>query len=174
MYDIDSVLALGESQVGFHEGRSADGHWNNDQKYSAQVPGLAWSNKQPWCCTFANWLFSQAGVKVPAGAVTASCAAGVAAYKKAKRFTEYPIVGGQVFYGPGGGSHTGVVLKWDDTYVWAYEGNTNTSGSAEGDGVYLKKRKRRDAYVYGYGIPYYEKNVGDTPDSVWRNRSLGR
>lgn len=173
MYDIDSVLKLADSQVGYHEGRTGT-HWNNVQKYSEQVKGLAWSDGQPWCCVFANWCFTQAGVAVPAGAITASCAAGVAAYKKAHRFTEWPIIGGQVFYGAGGGSHTGIVLKYDDTYVWAIEGNTNTSGSAEGDGVYVKKRTRRDPYVYGYGIPYYENNVGNTPDPIWRNKSLGR
>lgn len=173
MFDIRSVLQLADSQVGYQEGRSG-GHWNNRQKYSLQVPGLAWSDGQPWCATFANWCIGQAGVKVPAGAVTASCAAGVAAYKKVKRFTEYPLIGAQVFYGPGGGKHTGIVKAYDDTYIWAVEGNTNSDGSAEGDGVYVKKRKRRDPYVYGYGIPYYENNTGDTPDPIWRNKPLGR
>ena len=173
MFDIDSVLKLASSQVGYHEGKSG-GHWNNHQKYSDQVPGLGRSDGQPWCCTFANWCINQAGVAVPAGAITASCAAGVAAYKKAHRWTEYPVVGAQVFYGPGGGTHTGIVQKWDDVYVWATEGNTNTNGSAEGDGVYGKKRTRRDPYVYGYGIPYYENDTGNTPDPIWRNRSLGR
>lgn len=173
MYDIDSVLKLARSQVGYQESRSG-GRWDNGQKYSDQVRGLEWSDHQPWCATFVAWCMSQAGIKVPAGAVTASCAYGTAAYKKAKRFTEYPIVGGQVFYGPGGGTHTGIVWKYDDTHVWAIEGNTNTSGSAEGDGVYVKKRTRRDPYVYGYGIPYYENDQGNTPDPVWRNRSLGR
>lgn len=173
MYDIASVLGLGKSQVGYQEGKSG-GHWNNRQKYSNQVAGMAWSDGQAWCAVFANWLFGQAGIAVPKGAVTASCAAGVAAYKKAGRFTEYPVVGAQVFYGTGGGSHTGVVLKYDDTFVWAYEGNTNTSGSSEGDGVYLKKRMRRDTYVYGYGIPYYENDRGDTPDPKWHNKPLGR
>jgi hypothetical protein len=173
MYDIDSVLKLAQSQVGYQEGRSG-GHWNNHQKYSDQVPGLAWSDGQPWCCTFANWCFVQGGIAVPAGALTASCSAGVAAYKKVKRFTEYPVTGAQVFYGKGGGTHTGIVLRWDDTSIWAVEGNTNTSGSAEGDGVYVKKRARRDPYVYGYGLPYYEKDVANTPDPVWRNKSLGR
>lgn len=173
MYSIASVLQLANSQVGYHEGRS-NGHWNNLQKYSDQVKGLEWSDGQPYCCTFTSWCFTQAGVAVPAGAITASCAAATAAYKKAHRFTEYPIVGGQVLYGAGGGSHTGIVTKYDDTYVWAVEANTNTSGSAEGDGVYVKKRVRRDAYVYGYGIPYYENDKGNTPDPVWRNKPLGR
>ncbi|MFJ6530875.1 CHAP domain-containing protein [Streptomyces longwoodensis] len=173
MYDIKSVLQLAQSQVGYHEGKTG-AHWNNKQKYAGQTPTLAWADGQAWCATFVNWCLYQAGIKVPAGAITASCAQGVAAYKKVKRFTEYPVVGAQVFYGAGGGSHTGIVLKYDDTYVWAVEGNTNTNGSAEGDGVYVKKRERRDPYVYGYGLPYYENDRADTPDPVWRNKPLGR
>lgn len=173
MYSIRSVLQLAESQVGYREGKSG-GHYNNRQKYSSQVPGLAWSDGQPWCATFVAWCMTQAGIAVPAGATTASCAAGVAAYKKVRRFTEYPVVGAQVFYGAGGGTHTGIVQRWDDTHIWAIEGNTNANGSAEGDGVYVKQRRRRDAYVYGYGIPYYENDKGDSPDPIWRNRPLGR
>jgi hypothetical protein len=173
VYDIASVLRLARSQVGYHEGKSG-GHWNNKQKYSDQVKGLEWSDNQPWCATFVAWCMTQAGVAVPAGAITASCAAGTAAYKKAHRFTEYPVRGAQCFMGTSGGSHTGIVDRWDDTYVWLIEGNTNTSGSAEGDGVYVKKRERRSPYVYGYGIPYYENDKGDTPDPVWRNHPLGR
>lgn len=173
MFDIASVLHLGKSQLGYQEGMT-NAHWNNDQKYSDQLPGFDWSDKQAWCATFAQWLFWQAGIQVPTGARSASCAVSAAAYKKARRFTEYPVIGAQVFYGPNGGTHTGVVSQYDDTYVWAIEGNTNTSGSAEGDGVYLKKRRRKDAYVYGYGLPYYENDVARTPDPLWRNKPLGR
>lgn len=174
MYDINSVIRIAHSQVGYREGRTAAGRWNNDQKYSEQVKGLEWSDHQPWCATFVCWCLTQTGILVPAGALTASCRAATAAYKKARRFTEYPITGGQILFGPEGGSHTGIVTKWDETHVWTIEGNTNSSGSAEGDGVYAKRRLRRDPYVYGYGIPYYENNHGNTPDPVWRNRSLGR
>jgi hypothetical protein len=173
MYGIKSVLQLAQSQVGYHEGKTA-GHNNNDQKYSDQLPGFTWSDGQPWCATFVQWCLWQAGIAVPTGARSAGCAASVAAYRKAGRFTEYPVIGGQVFYGKNGGTHTGIVLRWDETHVWAIEGNTNTDGSAEGDGVYLKKRTRRDPYVYGYGLPYYENDTADTPDPIWRNKQLGR
>ncbi|MDR3080468.1 MAG: hypothetical protein LBV60_05990, partial [Streptomyces sp.] len=75
------------------------------------------------------------------------------------RFSEYPAVGAQVFFGPGGGTHTGLVYAYDATYIYTIEGNTNTSGSAEGDGVYLKKRARRDSYVYGYGYPSFAAGI---------------
>lgn len=174
MYGISSALKLAESQVGYKEGKSSAGRPNNNQKYSDQLPGFAWSDQQPWCATFVQWVLWQVGVSVPTGARSASCRTSCDAYKKARRFTEYPVKGAQIFFGPNGGTHTGIVTRWDDTYVWTIEGNTNTSGSPEGDGVYAKRRTRRDPYVYGYGIPYYENDNGNTPDPVWRNKSLGR
>lgn len=170
MYTTTAAVRIARSQVGYHEGRS-NGHWDNNQKYSDQLPGFSWSDGQPWCATFVQWCLWQVGVPVPAGARSASCSASVASYKRAGRFTEYPGIGFQVFYGSGGGTHTGLVYAYDDTYVYAVEGNTNTTGSAEGDGVYEKKRVRRDAYVYGYGIPYYE-SVCKSADPKWNGRDL--
>ncbi|WTW97691.1 peptidoglycan-binding protein [Streptomycetaceae bacterium NBC_01309] len=105
-----------------------------------------------------SWVFRQAGAAGPAP-VTVSCAAGVAWFRSRGRFSEYPAVGAQVFFGPGGGSHVGLVYAYDAAYAYTVEGNTNATGSAEGDGVHLKKRLRRDAYVYGYGHPAYPGGI---------------
>lgn len=161
------VIRVAKSQVGYHEGYSG-GHWNNNQKYSAAVPGLEWSNYQAWCATFCAWVFQEAGMPKGSYPVTASCALGVSWWKKENRFSEYPAIGAQVFFGPGGGSHTGLVYAYDATYIYTVEGNTNSSGSAEGDGVYLKKRSRRDSYVYGYGYPAYPSGIV-TADPTWKN-----
>ncbi|ATI18727.1 endolysin [Streptomyces phage Daudau] len=154
---VEKVLALAEGEVGYHEGRS-NGHWNNKEKYAGEVPGLAWADYQAWCATFVSWLAYKAGVSdlFPR---TASCLTGVAWFKQRGRFSEYPAVGAQVFYGSGGGTHTGIVVSYDSTYIYTIEGNTNDNGSAEGDGVYKKKRVRRDAYVYGYGYPKYAEGI---------------
>ena len=173
MYTIKSVIYLAQSQLSYHEGKTG-GHWDNTQKYSEQLPGLKRSDGQPWCDVFANWVYWQAGIVVPDGAVSASCAASVAAYKKAGRFTEYPVVGAQVFYGPGGGSHTGICIGWDLVHEIAIEGNTNTDGGPEGDGVYTKERERRSDYVFGYGIPYYPHDTALTPDPHWSGKSLAQ
>lgn len=151
------VVSIAKGEVGYHEGRSG-GHWNNHQKYSDEVPGMAWSDYQAWCATFVSWVAMKAGASslYPR---TASCLVGVSWFKKAGRFSEYPAVGAQIFFGPGGGSHTGLVYDYDDTYVFTVEGNTNTNGSAEGDGVYLKRRLRRDSYVYGYGYPAFPDGI---------------
>lgn len=173
MYSVQSVLLLARSQVGFHEGKNKLG-WDNVQKYSEQLPGFAWSDGQPWCASFAQWCLWQAGIDVPAGARSASCATAVAAYKKAKRFTVYPVIGAQIFYGPGGGTHCGIVTGWDLQHVQTVEGNTNDTGSAEGDGVYTKERERRIEYVYGYGLPYYPHDLANTPDPAWSGKPLAR
>ena len=172
MFTVSSASYIAKSQLAYHEGQTG-GHWNNDQKYSDQLPGFKWSDGQPWCCTFVHWCLWQVGVPVPAGAQSASCATSCAAYKNAGRFTEYPVLGAQAFYGPHGGSHTGLVVAYDDTWITTVEGNTNTTGSSEGDGVYQKQRRRRDAYVYGYGVPYYH-GVGQSPDPKWNGRDLSK
>src|SRR5690606_41517911 len=63
------------------------------------------------------------------------------------RFSWYPAIGAQVFFGANGSSHVGRVYQYDADYIWTVEGNTNNNGSAEGNGVYLRKRARRDSYT---------------------------
>lgn len=158
------VLAVANAEIGYHEGFSG-GHWNNIQKYSPTVPGLEWSQGMAWCQTFQAWLFRTAGIASLAP-LSASCAYSVDWFKDRGRFSFYPAVGAQVFFGSYGGAHVGIVTKYDADYVWTVEGNTNGNGSAEGDGVYAKKRARRDSYLYGYGYPKYaEGSVSADPNA---------
>ncbi len=167
-----SAIWLAKSQVGYREGRTSSGSYNNDQKYSDQLPGFDWSDRQPWCATFVQWCLWQVGVDVPPGARSASCYYSAKAYRDAGRWSSYPVVGGQVFYGPNGSTHTGIVYRYDDTYTYAIEGNTNSTGSPEGNGVYRKKRVRRDDWVFGYGIPYYQGKA-NSPSPYWKGRNMG-
>lgn len=155
--DAAKIIDIAKAEIGYHEGRS-NGHWNNDQKYSKAVPGMAWSNFQAWCCTFVSWCAMQAG-EASLYPRTASCLTAVSWFRQQKRFSEYPAIGAQIFFGSGGGSHTGIVTDYDSTYVYTVEGNTNAGGGAEGDGVYAKKRLRRDSYVYGYGYPKFAGGI---------------
>jgi hypothetical protein len=154
---VDKVLSIAKAEEGYREGFS-NGHYNNKNKFSPEVPGLEWSNYQPWCATFVSWVALKAGV-ADLYPRTASCATAVSWFKNKGRFSEYPAVGAQIFFGSGGGSHTGLVRDFDADFVYTIEGNTNDSGSAEGNGVYLKKRARRDAYVYGYGYPKFAEGI---------------
>ncbi|TXS36917.1 CHAP domain-containing protein [Streptomyces sp. OR43] len=161
------VARVAKGETGYHEGKSA-GHWNNKQKYSGSVPGLEWSDYQAWCATFVSWVFQTAGLAKGSYPVTASCATATNWWKQRGRWSEYPAIGAQVLFGPGGGSHTGIVIAYDSDTITTIEGNTNVSGSAEGDGVYRKTRQRRDSYVHGYGYPDYPGGIRSA-DPTWKN-----
>lgn len=153
------VIAYAKSQVGYHEGRSG-GHWNNREKYAAMVPRLAWANGQPWCDTFVCACFAHAGLLDLIPVVSASCDISANGWRKAGRWSEYPAVGAQIFYGtPSDLVHTGIVYTFNDRFVYTIEGNTNGDGSPEGDGVYLKRHERRSSYVVGYGYPDYHGGI---------------
>lgn len=153
--ELDKLIGIAVGQIGYHEGRS-NGHWNNIEKYAAQVPGLSWANGQPWCDVFVAWCFKQAGLLdlIP---VSASVAASEAEWKKRGRWSEYPAIGAQVIFG--NGEHTGTAIAFDANEVVTVEGNTNNNGSAEGDGVYKKIHQRRDPWVTGYGVPKFSQGV---------------
>jgi hypothetical protein len=167
----DTLEKVVKAEVGYHEGRS-DGHWNNHEKYADQVPGLEWVDnvEGAWCAVFAAWGFQKAGLPKGSYPVTASCATGVSWYKSRSRLSAYPAIGSQIFYGPGGGTHTGVVIGFDATHVYSVEGNTNDSGSPEGDGVYWKSHERTDPHVYGYGYPVYPDGI-ESADPAWKSQN---
>ncbi|MER6306665.1 hypothetical protein [Streptomyces sp. NPDC001657] len=157
MNQADTLIAIEKAEVGYREGYS-NGHYNNHQKFSPAVPGLEWSQNQAWCETFQSWAFQQAK-EISLAPVTASCATAVNWYKSRGRFSYYPAIGALAFFGPGGGSHVGLVYKYDAENAYTIEGNTNANGSAEGNGVYLKTRPRRDGHLYGYGLPAFTEGV---------------
>jgi GH25 family lysozyme M1 (1,4-beta-N-acetylmuramidase) len=159
------VIAIAKAEVGTREGRS-NGHWNNDQKYSNQVPGLEWSDFQPWCATFVSWVAMKAGA-ADLYPRTASCDAAGAWYKTRGRWSEYPAIGAQGLCGvPRDLSHTFIVTDYDDTYVYTVEGNTNLDGSREGNGVYARKRLRRSDDIIGYGYPAFPGGI-KSADPAW-------
>lgn len=159
------LLMLARAEVGYHEGRSG-GHWDNREKYAATVPSLAWANGQPWCHVFVCAMAQAAGI-LDLFPVTASCDVGRGWWKSHKRWSEYPAIGAQVYYGtPSDANHTGLVLSFDADTITTIEGNTNDNGSREGDGVYLKHRQRRSANVLGYGYPAYVGGI-ESADPSW-------
>lgn len=152
------IIDIAASQVGYHEGRSG-GYWNNHQKYSPAIPGLEWSQNQSWCATFVSWLAMKAGF-ADLYPRTASCDVAGKWFKDRHRWSEYPAVGAQVFYGSSSDlSHTGLVVDFDATHIWTIEGNTNTNGSAQGDGVYRLRHDRSSARIVGYGLPKFPEGI---------------
>ncbi|MGW5773117.1 LysM peptidoglycan-binding domain-containing protein [Streptomyces longwoodensis] len=160
------LIRIAKAEVGYKEGFS-NGHWNNKEKYAAQVPGMAWVSDggYPWCALFVSWAALKSGNNdlFPR---TASCATALTWFRSKGRFSEYPAIGAQILFGPNGGTHTGIVVAYDSASVWSVEGNTNTNNSPEGDGVYLRKHARRDAHVYGYGLPAFPEGVTTADPSL--------
>lgn len=160
MSQASDLLEVAVKEVGYREGRDRNGNWNNDQKYSRGVPGLEWSNHQPWCDTFVCWVFQKAGLRNLLPVISASCDISGTAWKRKKRWSEYPAIGAQAFYGsPRDLNHTGIVYRYDEDFIWTIEGNTNTTGSRQGNGVYKLKRRRRDNNVIGYGYPAFKEGI---------------
>lgn len=166
----DKVIAVAKSQIGYHEGRDPSGNWNNHQKYSPAVPGLEWSQNQAWCATFVSWVAMKAGV-ASLFPRTASTDTAASWYQRKGRWSTYPAIGAQGFLAHGSDEfHTFIVARYDSTYVYTVEGNTNNNGSPQGDGVYALKRRRRDAVVEGYGYPAYPEGI-ISADPAWANRA---
>lgn len=162
------VIAVAKSQVGYRESY-AEGGWSNFTRYAAEVPGMAWADGESWCAVFTSWVAMRAGV----GSLfprTASCDTAITWFTNAGRWSWFPAIGAQAFYGTSGQEHTGIVYAYDSTYIWTVEGNTSDTGSSEGDGVYLRRRKRADAAVYGYGLPAYAEGV-ITADPALKGKS---
>ncbi|MFE2352200.1 peptidoglycan-binding domain-containing protein [Kitasatospora cineracea] len=148
------------AEVGQHEGRDRDGTWNNRQRYSTETPGLEWSDGQPWCATFEAWAAHRTGMDA-LWPMTASCWSAVQWWQAHGRWSQYPVLGGPFYLGPGGSSHTGVVYAYDADRIWTVEGNTSSDGSTSvGDGVYLRERPRRGSgSPYGYGVPAFPEGT---------------
>jgi hypothetical protein len=162
-----NLIKIASGEVGYHEGHNSSG-WNNDQKYSDETPGFDWSDFQAWCDTFCAWNFWKAGISTEDAPRSASCDASMAAYKAMDRYSEYPAIGGQVFFGtPGDAQHTGLVMRYDADRIWTVEGNTNSTGSYQGDGVYAKVHERRDPRVLGYGYPNFSHPIVSA-DPKWQ------
>lgn len=154
---VAQVIAVAKSQVGVREGY-AEGGWNNITRYATEVPGLTWAQGDSWCAVFTSWVAMRAGV-ASLFPRTADCSTAVTWFNSRSRWSWYPALGAQVMYGSSGQDHTGIVIAYDATFIWAVEANTNDNGSSEGDGVYIRRRRRSDANVYGYGLPAYAEGI---------------
>jgi len=147
------VIEVAEEQIGYHEGA------NNYNKYAPDLEQwYGWNiQSQPWCDIFVDWCFVTAyGMELaskllcePVGSASASCAVSMSRFQSAGQFTfDCPRVGDQVFFGAGGGSHTGLVVSVDGNSFETIEGNTS-------DGVYRRRHSVGDGYTYGFGHPDY-------------------
>lgn len=147
------VLEVALDEVGTIEGPA-----DNETKYGAYCN----ANFLPWCGSFVNWVFNEAGVKLPSMVSTANGA------------TRLKNIGRWVLDGPPKPgdlcfmdfphdnvdriSHIGIVLKVEKNQVQVIEGNTSESGSQRNGGmVMLKWREyvKPGNPVVGFGRPRF-------------------
>lgn len=161
-YSVDEVISRFEmvvaSQIGYREGKTSGGSWNNDTVYGAwYAPGF---NFAAWCASFVSWCADKAGILntvIPRHAYTPT---GFNWFRARNQH------GGRVPPGNGPATGLGNPKRGDIMYVhgltdagWmihhvgivenvlpggyisTVEGNTNTNGSSTGDGVYRLKRQ---------------------------------
>jgi len=108
----------------------------------------------PWCGSFVNWCFDQAGIKIPS---MVSTAAGAHKMKELGRFFETsPQLGDLCFMDfPHDGidriSHIGIVVKVDQSSVLCIEGNTSGDGDQRNGGMVMLKRRYIGKEIVGFG-----------------------
>ncbi|MGG2462828.1 LysM peptidoglycan-binding domain-containing protein [Streptomyces sp. RGM 3693] len=158
MSQVSNVLSIAFGEVGYQAERAPGERPSGHQKYSGQVPGLEWSNYQPWCATWVSWVAMKAGV-ADLFPRTASVWSAMEWFKQRSRWSDYPAIGAQVIYGTSGSTHTGICYAYDSEWIYTVEGNTSTTNDANGNKVMKRQRLRRDSYVHGYGYPSYAEGV---------------
>lgn len=155
MATANELLAIARKQLGICENPPSSNNVRyNTWYYGREVMGSAY----PWCMAFVQWVFAQAGVKLPLR--TASCGALMNAAKAAGCWVTRDFQSGDVviYDFPGGAAtdHCGIVeMQLPDYGVQAIEGNTSQSGSQSNGGQVCRKN-RPGKYIVGAVRPRYD------------------
>jgi len=122
----------------------------------------------PWCGSFVNWCFNEAGVKLPS---MVSTAAGAHKLKEVSRWLDSdPKIGDLAFMDfPHDGldriSHIGIVVGVKAKSVITIEGNTSGSGDQRNGGMVMVKERAFGSgkEIVGFGRPKFVAYAGDYP-----------
>ena len=156
MATVSELLELARRQIGVKEcPPNSNNVRYNTWYYGREVSGAAY----PWCMVFVQWVFDQAGVKLPVR--TASCGALMRSAQSAGCWVTGDYRPGDVviYDFPGGAAtdHRGIVESVDGTYISAIEGNTSSASDADGGAV--ERRARKFSQIVGAVRPSYDKEV---------------
>lgn len=158
MATVSELLDIARRQIGVKESPPKSNNVRyNTWYYGREVSGAAY----PWCMVFVQWVFDQAGVKLPVR--TASCGALMRSAQSAGCWvTKGYQPGDVVIYDfPGGArtDHCGIVESVDGSYISAIEGNTSSASDADGGAV--ERRARKFSQIVGAVRPSYDKEVDE-------------
>ena len=154
--DANKVLDTARKELGTKESPAN----SNNVKYNTWYYGRAVQDtaavKYPWCMAFVQWVFAQAGMRLPYK--TASCASLLSWYRRNKpsAVVKDPLPGDIIIYNFG---HTGIVESAGNPSIVAIEGNTSpgTAGSQSNGGM-VCRRTRSVSLVTAYIRPDYEED----------------
>jgi len=176
----NAVIAVAIGELGYHEkassvaldDKAANSGSNNFTKYARdfdqKYPNWFNGKKQSyaWCDVFIDWCFLTAygyenALRLlcqPEKSAGAGCTYSLQYYRNKGQFhTEGPMPGDQIFFGTslGNSTHTGLVEKVENGYVYTIEGNSS-------DQVCRRYYALTDSCILGYGRPAYDQ-VAATP-----------
>lgn len=148
----EKLLDVARKELGVRE--SPPG--SNAVKYNAWYYGRPVSGAAyPWCMTFVQWVFNQAGARLPY--ITASCGGLLTWYRRNRpeRAAGTPRPGDIVIYDFG---HTGIVESVGEKgTITAIEGNTSPgSAGSQSNGGMVCRRTRKTSCVTAYIRPDWE------------------
>lgn len=186
---VDEVIKVAKAEVGYLEkesrsnldSKTGNAGDENITKYARDLDKISSfynGRKQGcyWCDIFVDWCFYKAYGVTNARKLlcqpTKSCGAGckwsMQYYQNKKQFHTSPKVGDQIFFSNSSGeiSHTGLVYKVDNKYVYTIEGNTSSASGvvSNGGGVTMKKYRLSYKYIAGYGRPAYDEKKALTTE----------
>lgn len=188
-FTVSKLLAIADAEVGYLEkatnaqldSKTANAGKGNWTKYARDLHADGYyngnKNGYPWCDVWVDWLFwklcnedkdKAQKMICQTGLLGASCRCSADYYRRAGRFYSTPKVGDQIFFGPTGAeTHTGIVRKVSDKYVYTIEGNTSSAAGVVPNGGAVRKKKYLKGYgkISGYGRPLYDKEIA--VDGLW-------
>ena len=172
MYDINKLLNVAESELGYLEkasdqdldSKTGNAGSGNFTKYWRDLdPSM---QGQSWCDAFVSWCFMRAFGKNAANELLCGglnsyyTPTSANKYKKVGQFSHAPIVGDQVFFKNSQRiCHTGIVVGVTSSTIITIEGNTSGASGVvpNGGGVKKKTYSRNYSGIAGYGHPNYGK-----------------
>lgn len=172
----NNVLRIALSQLGYHEGDSAEDFDGMNQNGSANYIEYARlvvpyynDNHYEWCACFVNWCLSQAHIDYAYGEI--GCWKWVEWLKENKLFQDSYAYGGDYTPQPAdmiffnwkqvntGSGHIGYVLYVTDTTIYTVEGNSENE-------VGIRSYALDDPCVIGFGTPAYEQHAGENAEAT--------
>lgn len=177
---VETVLKIAQEEIGYLEkasnknldSKTGNAGKSNYTKYARDLDAISGfyngkKNGYAWCDVFVDWCFVKAyGVTdakrllcQPSKSLGAGCGFSMNYYKDKEQFKTSPRAGDQIFFKSGNNiTHTGLVYKVDNSYVYTIEGNTSAASGvvANGGSVQAKKYKLTSSCIAGYGRPAYD------------------